>query len=111
MTIVAQGTGWWIETFNTTITLQDAAGNDDSALLTLERPGAFLGGCVTAGFGTVTDNNFQNTGVFSLLDQGSANIAFGENITGVVARVMKASGTSGAVAINVLVMVFMRKSQ
>jgi len=109
MTIIFQdGNRFWIELLPISITITDAAGIVSSSVFNLERPGAFIGGAISYGFGDGTTDNMQACGALMLLDQGGGTIVLGENITGIIGRIAKQVGTSGNQAINLVAIVFLR---
>jgi len=109
MTIIfSQGNNFWIESLIIPVTLVNSAGGtSQSAVITLEKPGDVLGLSTTASDSDQNDN-VQAIGLVILLDQGSDNIVFGENITGVRIRLVKQAGTDGNITMSFHVLLFMR---
>jgi len=98
----------WIEYHSIPVTMLDAAGNYDSAVQNLDKPGRFVGGFVQAIAGGGINDNTQATAQLLLLDE-SAGTVYGKSITGVRVRVLKQAGTFGAVIVTFAVIVFLKK--
>lgn len=105
--IYTQGNDFWIETLLIQITLTDAAGAITTTNTPLERAGTCIGYMSTMGFFPANDNT-ENLGGISVLDQGSGTIFLGEAITGIVIRAQKAVGTAGNTVGNVIVTLMMK---
>jgi len=109
MTIIFEfGGNFWIET----VALSCVMGTDEeevnSALVNLERPGHFVGGSLSGIFGPAGDAP-NEMGMTELRDQSGNQIAYGAQITGIIARCSKASGfQSGTLIFTALI--FMRKN-
>jgi len=102
MTVVAQGTNWWIESFTVTrAALLD--GNTRVSQNTLERPGVFMGGSICL------DHNIADTGAMSvgLRNTDNSQLEIGDNVTIIASYV--ANNTGGSRTIGEIVVVFLRK--
>jgi len=107
--VFEQGARFWIEQHSVSLTIPDAAGRTDSAVINVDRPGNCVGHTVTAGIAASNDNS-QAIALLSLLDPGSGSIANGEFITGVIARITKAAGTAGNTVVVLNITLLMRGS-
>ena len=103
MTLVAQGAGWWIESF----TVTRASINDQAERVTthtLTRGGVFLGGCATQ------DHDIAATDVTGLClvlrSTDDSQLVIGEKITALESVFMNDSGGSRIVGETILI--FMR---
>jgi len=110
MTIIFQRGGeFWIERVSILVGLVDAAGQIQSAVTNLERPGRLVSISVTPR--NIQDaDNFQVIGCWRAINQGLNIISFGEVITGVAVELQKTVGTSGAANMAFEVLLFLRKA-
>jgi len=109
MSIIFQlGGTFWIESFQTTITLEDASGTDASSIITLEREGIFIGGSVQVTSGTVSNDNSQALGGVRLMTSALGVLNLGTLIQKVRLLAEKQTGTAGNTSYQVNVILFMR---
>jgi len=109
MTIIYEnGNEFWIEYFQVSITIGDAAGTTTSSASFLERDGAFLG-CAMIGRNHSNNDNTQAVSAMEIKSSGGGtNINFGDEITQINLRITKAAGTAGNTTMTFHVLVFMR---
>jgi len=105
--IFQNGNNFWIEYHVVAVTLSDAAGRYDSALINLVRAGRFIGGSIVSSFLT-DDDNAEAIGTTELREANALD--FGELTSNFRVRVNKAIGTAGDVTEFFHVMIFLRGS-
>jgi len=108
MTVIFTTSDFWIEYLLLTVSIPDAAGNTISTTANLERAGKFVGGGMMHQDATNNDNS-QAVSVTQVVDQSSADLVYGAQITGIRVRVFKQVGTAGATPIGVGVLICLRK--
>jgi len=105
MTLIAQGSNWWIESF--TVTRASIANQAERVTAhTLERAGIFLGGSATQDHDIAASLVTGLCLVLRSLDD--SQLVIGESITGVESVFMNDSGAAAIVGETVLI--FMRGS-
>ncbi len=103
MVVVAQGTGWHIESFTVTrASISDQA--ERVSTHTLERPGVFLGGSATMDHDLTPANVTGLSLVLRATDD--SQLVIGENVTALESVFMNDSG--GARIVGETVMIFLR---
>jgi len=106
MTVVFTTGDFWIEDLVTVLTLTDAAGQVNSTLQNLSKPGRFVGGFITATTSADNDNT-QAVGLAELRTTGT--IAYGSAIAQLRVRATKQAGTAGNTNVTYHMTVFLRK--
>jgi len=101
----------WIESFQTSITLEDAAGTDASPIITLGREGIFLGCSLSATGGTVSNTNSQALGMIRVMTSALGILNIGAQIRQVRMLAEKAIGTSGNTTFQINVMLIMKQAR
>jgi len=105
MTIIAQGNGWWIESFVVVLaSVADAANRATDH--TLERSGVYLGHTLTCQNSAVTTAQAGLT--YFARNTDNSQLIIGQNITAVRTLVLNDSG--GATNMGETLMVFLRKT-
>jgi len=107
MTVIfSYGDEFWIEFLALAASIPDAAGQTSGGLVSLQRPGLFLGGAI-AGSTMVDNDNTQVISAVELRDAGT--VSFGDEVSQFRVRVNKAAGTAGATNTFWHAIIFMRK--
>jgi len=106
--IFIRGDTFWIESFQTSITLADAVGTDASPIITLEKEGIFMGAVLTPTGGTVSNDNSQALGMVRVMTSALGILNIGAQIRQVRMLAEKQVGTDGNTSFQINVMLFMR---
>lgn len=101
MVVVAQGHGWWIESFSIT-RVSVAAGAQLVTTHTLERPGVFV-----AGSATLDHNEGATVGLVTaaMRDVDNTQLFPGENVVAIETILSNGSGGALAVGLDLLVII------